>query len=361
MGLVHDQISRPDFHVVAHELAEELTLGHRTVAPGPAAVERLARGRELHGVGPDRDFRGSGRRGCAGERDCAERIAAKYRSAAGRFERAPQQVDGADERGDEAVRRRVVELDGRADLLDDPLVEDRHAVGDGERLLLVVGHKDRGDAELSLQREQLAAHVDAQLRVEIGKRLVEQQHLGLDRDGASERDTLLLATRELARAARPEFAEPDEVERGGGPALDLRAREPAFLQPECHVLPHRHMRPQGVVLEHHPDIALPRGHAGHVLTADANRTRLRLEESREQAQQSGLAGTRRAEEGEELSRLDRDADVGQHARLSVREGDVPELHPDLLECFAHCGGSTLIPQAMRWMSPAVFARAPISR
>ena len=95
----------------------------------------------------------------------------------------------------------VVKFGRRADLLDAALVEHRDAVGDGVRLLLVVGDVDRGDAELALQQLELGAHLDAQLGVEVGQRLVEQQHLGLDHDGAGERDALLLAAGELRRPA----------------------------------------------------------------------------------------------------------------------------------------------------------------
>ena len=56
---------------------------------------------------------------------------------------------------------------------------------------------------LPLQREQLVAHLHAQLRVEVRQRLVEQQHLRLDREGARERDALLLAAGELAGRRSP--------------------------------------------------------------------------------------------------------------------------------------------------------------
>ncbi len=118
----------------------------------------------------------------------------------------------------------VVELGRRADLLDAALVEHRNTVGDRVRLLLIVGDVDRGDAELALQHFQLGAHLDPQLGVEVGERLVEQQHLGLDHDRPGERDALLLPTGKLRRPAIRVGREPDEFERGAHLAA-ISARE----------------------------------------------------------------------------------------------------------------------------------------
>ena len=50
--------------------------------------------------------------------------------------------------------------------------------GNRQRLVLVVGHHDEGDADLLLELGQLEAHGLAQFGVERRERLVEQQHLG---------------------------------------------------------------------------------------------------------------------------------------------------------------------------------------
>ena len=63
--------------------------------------------------------------------------------------------------------RRVVELAGRAVLGDPGVVHDDDAVGDGERLLLVVRDIDDGQAELGLDVADLLADVAPELGVEI--------------------------------------------------------------------------------------------------------------------------------------------------------------------------------------------------
>ena len=89
------------------------------------------------------------------------------------------QVGVADEVGDEQAHRLLVELDRRSGLRDAAVMHHDDAVGDGERLLLVVRHIGDGEVEIELQLADLLAHAPAQLGIEVRQRLVEQQHLRL--------------------------------------------------------------------------------------------------------------------------------------------------------------------------------------
>ncbi len=71
---------------------------------------------------------------------------------------------------------RVVDLVGRADLLEDTAIHHRDPVGQGERFVLVVGDQDRGVTSLALQVLQLTPGLLALGRVEMRQRLIEQQH-----------------------------------------------------------------------------------------------------------------------------------------------------------------------------------------
>ena len=53
-----------------------------------------------------------------------------------------------------------------------------------------------------LQRFDLRPHLDAQLGIEIGERLVEQEDLGFAHDGPAHGDALTLAAREFPREPR---------------------------------------------------------------------------------------------------------------------------------------------------------------
>ena len=126
---------------------------------------------------------------------------------------ALDEVGAADEARDEAAPRPAVEDVRRIDLLDAALVHHHDAVGRHHRLGLVVRDVDGGDLELVVQAADLEAHLLAQVGVEVGQRLVEQQHLRLDHDGARQRHALLLAARQLGRIAALE-ARPSARRRG---------------------------------------------------------------------------------------------------------------------------------------------------
>ena len=103
----------------------------------------------------------------------------------------------ADEVADKFGGCLVVDALRCAHLLHDTLVEDGHPVAHGQGLVLVVGHVDRGDPELALQVLELLAQLVPEFRVQVGQRLVEEQDLGLQHQGAGDCHALLLAARKL--------------------------------------------------------------------------------------------------------------------------------------------------------------------
>jgi hypothetical protein len=69
-----------------------------------------------------------------------------------------------------------------------------------------------------MQRFDLGAHLHAQLGVEIGQRLVEQEHLRIAHDGATDGDALAPPAGELAGIAVGERAQ----SRDAGSLIDAR-------------------------------------------------------------------------------------------------------------------------------------------
>ena len=116
--------------------------------------------------------------------------------------------------GDEQVHRLLVEVARRADLLEHALAQHRDAVAEGHRLGLVVGDVDRGGAEPPLHAGDLGAHLAAQLGVQVGQRLVEQERVGLAHDRPAHRHPLPLAAGEVGRLAVEVLG---ELERGRPP------------------------------------------------------------------------------------------------------------------------------------------------
>src|SRR5205809_2525312 len=94
---------------------------------------------------------------------------------------------------DETVGRRTINFARRANLLDSASAQNAHALRERERLLLVMRDVNGGDFCLRVNAANLIAHLEAEARVEIGERLIEQQQVRLDHQRARERDALLLA------------------------------------------------------------------------------------------------------------------------------------------------------------------------
>ena len=64
---------------------------------------------------------------------------------------------------------------------------------------------DGGDAQLRLNLLQLIAHLIAELRIEVAKRLVQQEHLRIAHKRTSQCHTLTLTAGELRRLAVKQF------------------------------------------------------------------------------------------------------------------------------------------------------------
>ena len=131
-----------------------------------------------------------------------------------------------------------------------PSVVHHDVVGQPVRLREVVRHEHGRRAPVariarsSSRRARRAA-------VEGRERLVEEQDRGVDGEGASERDALALASRELAREPLLEPAQPETPEDVGGAGPPLRARP--VPQPEGDVLEHAEVGEERVALEDVPD------------------------------------------------------------------------------------------------------------
>jgi hypothetical protein len=113
----------------------------------------------------------------------------------------------------------------------------------------------RGNADLALDAFDLDPHLFAQLEIEVGKRLIEQQELGTEHDRAGERGTLLLAAGKMRCGLVRHLREPNEPQDARYTLFDLGFVDLANFQRVGHVLGHRHVRPDRVALEDHSDIA----------------------------------------------------------------------------------------------------------
>ena len=110
-------------------------------------------------------------------------------------------------------------------------------------------------------------------------------------------------------------------------ARSRRASARPQLQPEGHVLEHRHVRVERVGLEHHGDAALGRRQSVDALAADADLAGGDVLEPGDQAQQRGLAAAGRPDEDDELAVGDVEVDAVRCTSLRAeRLADLLELH-----------------------------------
>ena len=225
---------------------------------------------------------------------------------------AVENVALADEVRNEGVLRLVVNIDRRADLLDLALVHDDDRIAHGERLLLVVRDKDERDADRLLNLLQLTLHVLAQLEIERGKRLIEQQHLRFIRECAGDCDTLLLTAGELSDAAVRHAVQIHHVEHLRHGFLDLVLFFALDAHAERDVFIDIQVREERVLLEDRVDRALVRRHAVDLLATKKDIAAIGCDEAADRAQNRGFAAAGGAEERHELAVTDCEVEVLEH-------------------------------------------------
>src|SRR5579871_5622080 len=218
-----------------------------------------------------------------------------------------QEVRLADEAGDEGIGRAVVELARRADLLDAAVAHDGDPVREDQRLALIMRHIDRGAAMLVVQPAELQLHGLPQLAIERAERFVHQQNIGLDDEGARERDPLLLASGELADGARRESIQLQQGKGAVHPGADFGGRDPPRPETIGDVFEDGEMGKERIALEHHADVPEASRQPGDVASSDIDRSFRRLEMAGDQAEQRGFPRAGWPEKGEELTRRDRKA------------------------------------------------------
>jgi hypothetical protein len=170
-----------------------------------------------------------------------------------------------------------------------PVAKHHHQVGEAERLLAVVRHVHRGDAHLAADATDLLAHLQAQSRVQVRERFVEQQHLGSEREGTRERHALLLTAAQLSGPAIGEGLHAHHLERLHGAGVPLLRGHLAHVETEGHVVAHAQVRPERVPLEHHAGVPSLGRQMRDVAVAEAHASRVRFLQARDHAQHGGLA------------------------------------------------------------------------
>ena len=203
--------------------------------------------------------------------------------------------------GDEEVGRMVIQIKRRPDLLDAAGLQHDDLVGHRHGFDLIVSDVNHGRVKFLVQTRQFDPHLSAQGGVEVGQRFVEQEDLGLTHDGAADGDALALTARQVSR---PAFEVGLQLQDAGGLldfAVAFGSGHACQAQSEPHILPHRHVRIQGVGLEHHRQAAIRWSDLIDPVAVDLQFARGDLLQSRDHAQKRGFATARRSDEHDKLA------------------------------------------------------------
>jgi hypothetical protein len=109
---------------------------------------------------------------------------------------------------------------------------------------------------LLMQPLDLDAQLGTQLGIEIGQRLVEQEHVDIAHQRPADGDALALTTGKLCRLA---LEQGSICKISAARATARRSRPSAcglVLQPEAQIALDRHLRIERIGLEHHADAAI---------------------------------------------------------------------------------------------------------
>ena len=218
-------------------------------------------------------------------------------------------VGFADELGGEAAVGVVVDVAGGVHLLQLAVGHNRHAGGHGHGFFLVVRYHDAGYAHFFQRVHQFELGLLAQFFVERAQRFVQKQQFGAFGQRASECDALLLAAGELVRLAFGVFGHLHQAQYFVDAFADFGGGDFVLFQAEGDVLLHRHVREEGVALEHHIDGAVVGGEGGDVLAVEDDAALRGRFHAGQHPQQGGFARAGAAEQGEDFVLFDVEADV----------------------------------------------------
>ena len=171
---------------------------------------------------------------------------------------------------------------------------------------------DAGDAADLVQALDFGAHFHAQLGVQVGQRLVEEEQLRVARQCAAHGDALALPTRQLRRAAVQQVL----YLQHGGDFLDalvaLFLGHLAHFEGKTDVVGDAHGGVERIALEHHGNVALRRRYADDVFAADVQFAFGGVFQAGNDVEQGRFAATRGADQDQKFARRDVYVDALEH-------------------------------------------------
>jgi hypothetical protein len=195
-------------------------------------------------------------------------------------------------------------------------------IGHSERFFLIVCHEDRSHSGLPLECAQFTAELISQVAIEVGERLVQQQHVRFDDECAGQGDALLLPAGERARLSPSLLpAQPDTVQDCLDALFAFGPGNPAGFETERDVLPRGQVREECIVLEYHSRISCLRRQCRHITVAQEYSPCTRCHVTANKFQNRGFSTAGGTEEGEKLTRRDSERHFPNYRRRTIAEDD----------------------------------------
>src|SRR5688572_9374808 len=160
-----------------------------------------------------------------------------------------------------------------------------------------------------MQSRELDARLDAQLGIQVGERLIEEERQRLTHDRATQRDSLSLAARKLRWFSLQQCIQSKRRRYRLNTPVDHIARLFTHHQTEPNVLSNGHVRIERVVLEDHGDVALLWWEVRDIALADADSASCNLLEPGHHSQDGRLPAAGRSNQHEQLAVGDLETEI----------------------------------------------------
>lgn len=166
---------------------------------------------------------------------------------------------------------------------------------------MVVGNNNGSDAQLLLNTFDLNLHFRAQLGIQIGKRLIQQQYGRPGHQSSGQSDPLLLAAGKLPGIAPVKAHQLNQLQNILYSFFDFRLFQLLQLYPKGNVFKNSHMGKQSIVLKENAYVSLIGRDFAYIPAVDQNSACIRIQKTGDHSQGGGLAAAAAPQQGNHLS------------------------------------------------------------
>ena len=161
------------------------------------------------------------------------------------------EIHGADKIGYKPAGGLFIYFVRRADLHDVSLFHNDDSIRDHHRCRLVVGDIDRSDTHALNQALDFKSHFFPELCIQVAQRFVQKQYFGISYESPRKSDSLLLSAAQLTRISVLQSLQTYQLHYIFSLFLNALPGYPLKFQAVNDIAVNLHVRPYGIILEHH--------------------------------------------------------------------------------------------------------------